>query len=212
MYTLPYFKEQDAEVVKQFMHDHPFAFLTGSNHEQQPVATQVPVFVDEKDGKLFLRGHIMRNTDHQKAFAHNPKVLVVFTGPNTYVSSSWYDKKEDKQQGSTWNYMSVHAKGQIRFLDEQALINILKRTTNHFENDPHSEANFENIPAEYIERMIKAIVAFEIEVSEIDHVFKLSQNRDEKSYDNITQQLKKRGAGAKEIAEVMEKRKGQVFK
>jgi transcriptional regulator len=212
MYSLPYFKEKDAEVVKQFIREHPFAFLAGSNEDNKPVATQVPVFIDEKEGRLFLTGHIMRNTDHHKAFAHNPNVLAVFTGPNTYISSSWYDKKEDKQQGSTWNYMSVHAKGQMRFLDEQALINILKRTTNHFENDPNSEVNFENIPAEYIERMIKAIVAFEIEVSEIDNVFKLSQNRDEKSYDNITQQLKKREGGGKEIAEVMEKRKGQVFK
>jgi transcriptional regulator len=212
MYNLPYYKEQDAEVVKQFMREHPFAFLAGSDDEHKPVTTQVPVFIDEKDSKLYLTGHIMRNTDHQKAFAYNPNVLAVFTGPNTYVSSGWYDKKEDKQQGSTWNYMSVHVKGQMRFLDEEALINILKRTTNHFENDPHSEVNFEHIPTEYIERMIKAIVAFEIEVIEMDNVFKLSQNRDEKSYNNIIQQLKKQSGGGKEIAELMEKRKGQVFK
>ena len=68
MYNLPYFKEDDAEVVLQFMRDHPFVFLSGVSEENKPVATQVPVFIDEKDGKLYLTGHIMRNTDHHKAF------------------------------------------------------------------------------------------------------------------------------------------------
>ena len=68
MYSLPYFKEGDQEVVLEFMRKHPFVFLTGVNEESKPVATQVPVFIDEKDGKLFLTGHIMRNNDHHKAF------------------------------------------------------------------------------------------------------------------------------------------------
>jgi transcriptional regulator len=96
------------------MREHPFVFLTGVNEENKPVATQVPVFIDERDGKLFLTGHIMRNTDHHKALKKNPNVLAVFTGPHVYVSDTWYD---DPQQASTWNYMSVHAKGTIRFGD-----------------------------------------------------------------------------------------------
>jgi transcriptional regulator len=208
MYNLPYYKEKDPEVVKQFVREHPFAFLAGSSEDNKPVATQIPMFIDEKDGKIFLSGHLMKNTDHHKAFLHNPHVLVVFTGPHTYVSASWYT---NKQQGSTWNYMSVHAKGILKFLDEEALRNVLKRTTSHFENNPDSGANFEDIPEEYKARMIKAIVAFEIEVIEIDHIFKLSQDRDEKSYDHIAEQLKKKSGDAKEIAELMEKRKDQVF-
>jgi len=91
MYNLPYFKEQDHEEVLQFMKEYPFVFLTGVNAENKPAATQVPVFIDEKDGKLFLTGHIMKNTDHHKAFLHNNNVLAVFTGPHTYVSATWYD-------------------------------------------------------------------------------------------------------------------------
>ena len=64
MYNLPYFKEKDQAVVLEFMRKHPFVFLTGVNEEDKPVATQVPVFIDERDGKLFLTGHIMRNNDH----------------------------------------------------------------------------------------------------------------------------------------------------
>lgn len=209
MYNLPYFKENDPAVVLQFVKDNPFAFLTGCSADNKPVATQVPVFIDERDGKLFLSGHIMKNTDHHKAFEHNPNVLAVFTGKHTYVSASWYD---DKQQGSTWNYISVHARGIVKLLDEQALLNVLKRTTNHFENNPHSGANFEDLPGSYVQKMAKAIVAFEVEVQEMDNVFKLSQNRNEKSYDNIINKLGEGSADAQHISQVMIDRKKQVFK
>ena len=209
MYDLPYYKEQDAEVVKQFIRDHPFAFIAGCDHESKPVATQVPVFIDEKDGKLFLTGHIMRNTDHHKAFEQNPDVLAIFTGPHTYVSATWYD---NPHQASTWNYMSVHAKGKIRFGGEEELIAVLKRLTLHYENNNTASTTvFDNLPAEYTGRLIKAIVAFEIEILSMEHVFKLSQDRDEKSYHNIIEKLKQQGGDGKEIGELMEKRKGKVF-
>ncbi len=139
----------------------------------------------------------------------NPNILAVFTGAHTYVSASWY---ENKQQGSTWNYMSVHVRGQLRFLDEQALLNTLKRTTNHFENNPHSGANFEDLPDEYVKKMIKAIVAFEIQVQEMDNVFKLSQNRDEKSFHTIINKLDAQDADGKKIAHEMKQRTSQLFK
>jgi len=209
MYNLSYYKEEDAEVVHQFIHDHPFAFLTGVDVSGNPVATQVPVFIDEKQGRLFLTGHIMRSTDHHKAFEQNQNVLAVFTGPHTYVSATWYD---DPHQASTWNYISVHAKGLIRFGDEQELIAILKRLTLHYENNNKASTTvFDNLPIEYVQRLMKGIVAFEIEVTSIDTVFKLSQNRNEKSYDNIIAQLKKQGGDASEISEWMERRRGKLF-
>jgi transcriptional regulator len=204
MYDLPEFKEPDAAVITQFMHDNPFIFLAGSDENNQPVATQVPVFVDERDGVLFLTGHIMKNTDHHKAFRNNSKVLAVFTAPaHTYVSASWY---EDKRQGSTWNYMTVQAKGELKFLDEQSLLGILQRTTDFFENNPSSGSNFKDLPEEYVQRLVKAIVAIEIEVKDIRHVFKLSQNRDAKSYRNIISKLDEKDAGAQYIAAEMKKR------
>ena|SRR5687768_6326676 len=77
MYNLPYFKEKDQQVVLDFIRQHPFAFIAGCSDDGKPVATQIPVFIDERDarpddavgrGKLFLSGHMMRNTDHHKAF------------------------------------------------------------------------------------------------------------------------------------------------
>ena len=209
MYNLPYFKEKDQQVVLDFIHQHPFAFIAGCSEDGKPVATQIPVFIDEREGKLFLSGHMMRNTDHHKAFEHNPHVLAVFTGAHTYVSASWY---EDKKQGSTWNYMSVHAKGVLKFLDEHALLDVLKRTTNHFENNPYSGANFEDLSAEYVNRMAKAIIAFEVEILQMDNVFKLSQNRDEKSYHTIMEKLEAQDADGKYIAGEMKQRTSQLFK
>lgn len=209
MYNLPYFKEKDQQVVLDFIRQHPFAFIAGCSEDDKPVATQIPVFIDERDGKLFLSGHMMKNTDHHKAFLHNPNVLAVFSGAHTYVSASWY---ADKGQASTWNYMSVHAKGVLKFLDDQALLNVLKRTTNHFENNPYSGANFEDLPGEYVQHLVKAIIAFEVEVLQIDNVFKLSQNRDEKSYHNIIQKLEAQDADGKYIAEEMKQRTSQLFK
>jgi len=208
MYNLPYFKEADKETVIKFMREHPFAFLIGCNEENKPVATQVPVFIDEKEEGLFLTGHFMRNTDHHKAFSHNPNVLTVFSGPHTYVSASWY---QNQQSASTWNYMSVHARGMLRFLDETALLEVLKRTTSHFENDPDSPSLVEKMPADYVNKMIKSIIAFEVEVTSMDNVFKLSQNRDKESYHNIIQKLEDQGGDAKFIASEMNKRKSQLF-
>ena len=208
MYDLPHHKEKDHEEIIQFMRDHPFIFLTGSDATNKPVATQVPVFIDERDGKYFLTGHIMRNTDHHKAFEQNKNVLAVFTGPHTYVSATWYTKPV----GSTWNYMSVHAKGIIRFLDDAALIDVLRMTTLHFENQNQQSATiFDNLPSEYTQRLMKAIVAFEIEVKELETVFKLSQDRDEQSYTNIQEKLKKQGEHGQVIAAEMEKRTKAVF-
>lgn len=209
MYDLPYYKEKNHAEIIQFMKDHPFVFMTGTDADNRPVATQVPVFIDEKGGKYFLTGHIMRNTDHHKAFVQNNNVLALFTGPHTYVSATWYT---NPSMGSTWNYMSVHAKGTIRFGDTEELIFILQRLSLHYENNnTASKTIFDNLPAEYTESMMKAIVPFEIEISDLQHVFKLSQNRDEKSYDNIIRQLKQKDSDAKKIAAIMEKRKSKVF-
>ena len=209
MYNLPQYKEKDPKIVLDFIHQHPFAFLAACDENHKPVATQVPVFIEEREGKLYLSGHIMRNTDHHRALEKNPNVLCVFTGPHTYVSATWY---KDPNVASTWNYMSVHVKGVLRFLDLEALIGILKKTSLHFENnDHHSTTVFENLPEEYTTRLMKGIVAFEIEVHEIDNVFKLSQNRDEKSYHNIIEKLDGSGHDGKFIAEEMRKRGSQLF-
>ena len=108
--------------------------------------------------------------------------------------------------------MSVHVRGKIRFLDDHALIDILRRTSVHFENgNTQSPTAYDNLPEDYTSRLMKAIVAFEVEVEEMDNVFKLSQNRDKESYHQIIDHLKQQDADGKTIAGEMEKRMDEIF-
>ena len=206
MYNLPYYKEKDGQVLLQFMKQHFFAMLIGSA-DDIPVATQVPLLIEERGNKLFLLGHFMRQTDHHKAFEQNSNALCVFNGPHTYVSASLY---ANPQTASTWNYISVHARGNLQFLEADGLLNILEKLTNEFE-ESHSPASFQNLPKEYVEKLSRAIIGFEIEVKELDNVFKLSQNRDEQSYQKIIHYLEKGESDAQKIAIEMKNRKEQLF-
>ena len=207
MYNIPYFKEKDQQVVINFMQQHPFAMLIGCI-DNMPVATQVPLLIEEREGKLFLTGHMMKNTDHHKVFIKNPNALCIFTGPHTYVSASLYT---NPQVASTWNYMSVQAKGQLKFTDEETLLKILERTTSLFENNIDSPASFHQLPKDYVHGLAKAIAGFEIEVQVIDNVFKLSQNKDERSYHNIIEHLNQQDSEAQQIASEMQKRAAQLY-
>lgn len=209
MYNFSYFKETDKNVLFQFLNDHPFAFLTGSYNTGKQVATQIPLLFEEREGNLYLQGHIMRNTDHHKAFLENPEALVVFTGPSTYVSASWYT---NPQIGSTWNYMSVHAQGKIDFLSNDGLIALMKKFTLKFENNNTSSPTiYDNLPDTFLNKMLPGIAGFEIKVEKMENVFKLSQNRDEKSYRNIISQLEKQGGNSLLIANEMKNRLTSLF-
>ncbi len=208
MYKIPDFTEMDSEKVLQFMKQHAFVVLTGNNGLES-VATQVPVLVEEHNGQIILRGHIMRNTDHFEAFAANNKVLVLFMGPHCYVSSSWY---KERNIGSTWNYMTVHVRGLIHFSDEAGTVQLLIDLTNKFEGGENPKELVENMPAEYVNTMVKAIAGFTIEVKELYPIFKLSQNRSDESYKNIISHLEKQNdSGAEDIAGEMMNRRPHLF-
>lgn len=209
MYNFSYFKERDKQVLLEFMENNPFAFLTGSFLSGQQVATQVPMLLEERNGELFLQGHIMRNTDHHKALVENPNALVVFTGPSAYVSASWYT---NPQIGSTWNYMSVHVTGELKWMTADELIAFMRRFTLKFENgNTDSLTIYDNLPDSFLSKMMPAIAGFEIKAERIDNVFKLSQNRDEKSYLNIIAKLEEQGGNAALIAAEMKKRHRELF-
>jgi transcriptional regulator len=202
MYKFPYYTEPDTEKVIAFIKDNAFATVIGIG-EQYPVATQVPLTIEIKAGKIFLQGHIMRKTDHHLAFEKNKQVLVLFTGPHCFVSASWYS---NPQIGSTWNYMTVQAKGTISFLDEAGTYNAVKALSDNY-TGTDTAGSFDNLSKEYIDQMMKAITGFSIEVEHMEHTFKLSQNRDMASQKNIIAQLKQRGdANSLMIAAEMQER------
>lgn len=199
MYKINYFTEEDNEKVIAFMKEHSFAIITGFGNDY-PVATHIPLEIKQTGDKLSFTGHLMNNTDHHKAFLQNKNVLVIFTGPHCHVSASWYT---NPAVGSTWNYMTVHAKGKIRFGDEAFTRRMVEDITNKYEK-AESEAAFNKLPVEYIDRMVKAISGFTIEVESLENVFKLSQNHDEETRVSIIEHLFKNGSNdEKKIAKEM---------
>jgi len=185
MYRSAKFKTKDQAEVLEFMSKNPFITLIGHDGEF-PVATQIPVQLNEdKEGRLVLHGHMMKNTDHYEALLKNPNALALFTGPHTYVSASVYTKPA---AASTWNYMTVHAKGSIKFLDAAGTYEAIKKLTDQYE-DPASPAAFHKMDEAYIQRLLPAIAGFELTVETLDHVFKLSQNHPQENRDAIVANL-----------------------
>lgn len=185
------------------MGEFPFAVLMGVDKDLKPVATQVPLSVEQREEGLFLKGHIMRNTSHHLAFESNGNVMALFHGPHAYISAEWY---ENTEQASTWNYLSVQAAGLIKFLGENELVEILRSTTNRFEKKD-SPSSFESLPETYVSKHLKAIIGFEIEVISLDHTFKLSQNKDEKTFTSILTQLDQGDEQSRALATQMRKHK-----
>ena len=209
MYNFSYFKEKDRQTILDFIEENPFAFMTGSFLSGAQVATQLPILYEEREGELFLQGHIMRNTDHHKAFVENPNVLLVHTGPSCYVSASWYS---NPQIGSSWNYMSVHVAGQIKFMTNEELITFMRKLTLKFEKgNTESLTFYDNLPDQFLNKMMPAIVGFEVKAEKLENVFKLSQNRDKKSYLNIISKLEEQGGSSALVAYIMKERKSDLF-
>lgn len=210
MYNYPQYKEHDREKILAFMKAYPFVTLVGVSRDARIEVTQIPVLLEEREGKLFVQGHIARKSDHHQALTDNPNALLIFTGPHTYVSGTWYSG--NPQQASTWNYVSIHARGKLEWMEEEKLIGLLQQLSLHFENyNAASSTVYANLPDEYKLKLVKAIIGFEMEVTELDNVYKLSQNRDEKSYDSIVQQLKQQEGDGRIIGNWMEERKSQIF-
>lgn len=207
MYNLPYYKSNDPAELLAFMRDYSFATLLGSEGTRV-AATQIPLLVEERAGRIFLAGHIMRKQDHHLAFEANPEVLALFTGPHAYVSATWYS---NPHQASTWNYISVHARGTLRFLDDRGLIEVLRKLTLHYENNEPTSTIYDNLSPEYVTPLLKSIIGFEIEVTRLENVVKLSQNRDRDSYRNIINKLALQTGDGQKIAEMMKERESQLF-
>ena len=202
MYHIPHFKAKDHQEVIHFMQAHPFVTICGVDEAGFPVATQIPILLDIEKDKIVILGHIMRKQAHTNAFEINKKVLVLFSGPSTFVSANWYT---DKAQASTWNYQAVQAKGEIVLKDNDHLYRLLERLTLHFEKDVDAPTQVKNLSPEYMEQNMKAIVSFEIVVDDLQHVFKLSQYRDEASKQNIQSELNKGNEACQHMAAAMKK-------
>ena len=202
MYIPKLFKNENEEEVKQFLIENSFGILISSNNDKI-LATHIPLELDEnKNGEWVLQGHVARGNPHWKHFENEKKVLAIFNGPHSYISSSWYDHVNVP----TWNYIAVHVHGTIKILEGKELYEHLKKLVDKYEQGSDNPISMEKMPPEFVQKEIRGIVGFEIKIESIDAKKKLSQNRDKKNYNNIVTKLEERGdAQSKAVSEEMKK-------
>jgi transcriptional regulator len=172
MYIPPHYRNSNHNDLLAFMKAHPFALLT-SNGAKIPLATHLPFIVKEAGEKLILSSHFSAGNPHAHSLTNGADALVIFSGPHAYISPSLYEKKENVP---TWNYIAVHASGTFRRDDsEESKEEVLKQMIGLFE--PSYLEQYDSLNRDYISKMIKGIVAFDIEVLNLEGKFKLSQNK-----------------------------------
>lgn len=201
MYIPELYKNENREEIENFVHQNGFAILV--NQTQGKLwATHTPLLLETReDGKLILTGHISKANPQALSFNDNDEVLAIFSGAHAYISSSWYDH----ENVPTWNYLAVHVYGKVRVYNHEEALDFLKKLVDKYEAKSKNPVRVENL-SEKTMREARGIVAFEIEITNLEAQKKLSQNRDDKNYRNIITELEKTKENqALAIAEAMKK-------
>ena len=198
MYTPKLYREEDRLKILHFMQENEFVTLV-CHDGQRPVASHLLVEVVEAGERLLVNGHMSRANPLWKTFESNPEVLVIFQGPHTYISPTWYNHVNVP----TWNYQAVHAYGTPRLVTEyDEAYQLLKRLIERHESSGHYK--MDSLPQDYVEKEIRGVMAFQIEVTGIEANYKLSQNRDDENHWNIVSHLEQREDElSHEVAEAM---------
>ncbi len=174
MYMPPGFRQDDLEALHKLMQDYSFATMV-TQHQGTPFATHLPFVLAPDEGPYgTLYGHMARANPQWQDFDANPEVLVIFQGPHTYISPSWY---EVELSVPTWNYAVVHAYGSPRLITEYgALCTMLDTLVRTYEAQFPKPWLFQ-LPDDYVRKMVQGIVGFALPISRIEGKFKMSQNR-----------------------------------
>lgn len=200
MYIPELYKNNNPEEINDFLQKNSFGILVNLT-DGKLWATHIPLELGLKNGKQILYGHLSKSNPQWKSFAGGQKVLAIFSGPHSYISSSWYDH----ENVPTWNYIAVHVYGTIKIVEGEAVYESLKKLMDKYEAHSENPVRMENLSEESLSQM-NGVIAFEIEIDEIQAVNKMSQNRDDKNYKNIILELQKTGnPDALAVAKTMSK-------
>lgn len=207
MYVPSMFHEEDWSEIRKVIAENSFATVVTCD-AGVPVATHVPLrLVEREQGSRVLQGHVSRANPHWKLLESAERVLAIFLGAHSYISPRWYDHVNVP----TWNYMAVHVYGKPRLVTDarevRALMGSLVQT---YEGGNTTGAGYsiETMPADFLASQLKGIVCFEISVDEVQASFKLSQNRNDASYENVIHQLQQsNNPEARAVAEAMRTRR-----
>jgi transcriptional regulator len=159
----------------------PFATWV-THYDGQQVVNHLPFLLHSDRGDLgTLVGHVARPNPVWKALPSSTPSVVIFHGPQGYVTPSWYPSKEVTGKAvPTWNYFVVHAHGVARAIDDRDWLRAhVKELTERHEHDRSRPWTIDDAPPEYIDALLNAIVGIEIPIQLLDGKRKLSQNRSE---------------------------------
>jgi transcriptional regulator len=186
MFIPDIYKNENQEAITAFLKENSFGILINQTNGKL-WATHIPLELGtNKDDKTILEGHISKENPQWKGFAENDQILAIFSGPHSYISPSWYDH----ENVPTWNYIAVHVYGKIKIIEGDAVIQSLKRLVDKYEQNSENPVRIEDLSKKTMMQS-RGIVAFEIEIEEIQAQQKMSQNRDDKNYQNIISELEK---------------------
>lgn len=185
MYIPDLYKNENQEDIQNFIHQNGFGILVNQT-DGKLWATHIPLLLEEKNGKQILVGHVSRENPQAESFQSNNDVLAIFSGAHTYISSSWYDH----ENVPTWNYLAVHVYGKVQLHSLEETTEALKRLVNKYEVKSEKPIRVEDLSKKTMHQA-RGIVSFEIEITAIEAMKKLSQNRDDKNYQNIISNLEK---------------------
>jgi transcriptional regulator len=194
MYEVAAFRETRVEVMQALIRAHPLATLV-SVVDGIAEANHLPLMIDlDPQPNGSLRGHVARANPLWRQSPQG-EVLAVFQGPQAYVTPSWYpSKREHGRVVPTWNYAVVHARGPLVVHDDRDwLRDLVSRLTDARETGLPRPWGVGDAPADYIERMLEAIVGIEIPVRSIEGKWKVSQNRAQADRDGVAAGLRERG-------------------
>jgi transcriptional regulator len=174
MYIPKAFREEDMKKLHKFMQEYSFAALV-TQQDGLPVATHLPFLLDAERGPYgTLMAHMARANAQWKSFNGEQEVLVIFQGPHAYISPSWY---EVELSVPTWNYAAVHAYGvPVIIEDNVVLYDLLKALIQTHEARFEKAWDFQ-LPDDYVQKMVRGVVGFEIQITRLEGKFKMSQNR-----------------------------------
>jgi transcriptional regulator len=173
MYLPSAFAVTDLQVLHDFVLQYSFATLV-TQHAGEMIASHVPFVLDRNSGPYgCLRGHLAIGNPQLAHLASGSEALVIFQGPHSYISPSWYAASANVP---TWNYTAVHAYGVPKTMDRAALLVLLKDLVHQNEKSFEQPWDFDP-ESSWIQKMLPQIAGFEIPIERLQGKFKLNQNR-----------------------------------
>lgn len=166
------------------MKAYPFATMITTDTKGIPIATHLPFTINDTTDKLVLTAHFSK-ANVQTLLIEDNTSLVIFTGPHAYISPKHYNKYDSVP---TWDYIAVHAYGKATILrEQQEKQRVLEDMIRFYEKD--YEQQWQHISEQYKQGLMQGIVAFELEVTDLQGQQKLSQDKSAQEKNNITKEL-----------------------